>query len=173
MVGAMRCLRRCIVTIFLSVALLFVVSCEEWWYAETEDNGSYATATAFPSNNKISGRIPESTDEDYFYDLIYRGTIVTYTLKEWTEPLQLMLYYQVPEPPDDTDYTNNIYELLIGANKNEVESFDRVSITYPQPDDNKFDDYPLDSYLEVFVLVEPADGFTNSSSYWLTKSVAK
>lgn len=153
-----------VIIVFLLSVTLFI-SCEDPWYAELEPNDSYAEATPFPSNNKISGRLPDPGDRDYFHDLIYRGETVTYTLKDWTEPLQLMLYYTVP-----TDESS--HDVLLGVDRNVNEGPAQVSITYPQnEEEDKFDMYPSVDYLEVYVLVEPASEFETSSSYWLTKVV--
>lgn len=144
--------------VVVSICLLMLVgasvSCEEWWYAEAEANDSPQSATAIPSENKISGRISEYGDLDYFYDIVYGGKTYTYTIKDMTDNLQLMLYEKV-----DVFWGVNTE---VGAVDNEPGAGSE-SLVYT----------PTETQVEICVLVEasssPPDG--EISSYWLVKSV--
>ena len=147
-----------LVSICLLMLIAMSVSCEEWWYAEVEENDSPQTATPIPSENKISGRISEYGDLDYFYDIIYGGRTYTYTIKDMTDNLQLMLYRK-EYSSEDSSWTA---EIEVGAVDNEPGSGSE-SLVYT----------PSVTQLEVFVLVEassnPPEG--EISSYWLVKTV--
>lgn len=143
-----------VVSICLLVLIAMSVSCEEWWYAEVEENDSPQTATPIPSENKISGRISEYGDLDYFYDIVYGGRTYTYTIKDMTDNLQLMLYEKV----DDFWEVN----IEVGAVDNE-----------PGAGSESFVYTPTVTQVEICVLVQESSSppAGKISSYWLVKSV--